>query len=355
MLWRQSPSGTTQCSGPGSNPDSVSNPFMKSPIRIAVTGAAGQIGYALLPRIASGSVFGADQPVILHLIEIPQGLKALGGVVMELDDCAFPLLKGVVATDNLDEGFKSVNWAILVGSVPRKAGMERKDLLGINGKIFTGQGQAIQANAASDVRVLVVGNPCNTNCLIAMNNAPEIPKNRWFAMTRLDENRAKFQLAKKAGVHVSDVSNLAIWGNHSSTQYPDYTNAKINGAPAASVISDEAWLQGEFIKTVQQRGAAIIEARGLSSAASAANAALDSITSIITPTKAGDWHSLCIPSDGSYGVEKGLIFGFPTRSDGNNVEIVQGLELDEFSKSKIAATEAELKEEREAVQDLIPA
>jgi malate dehydrogenase len=274
---------------------------------------------------------------------------------MELDDCAFPLLKDVVATDSLEEGFRAANWAILVGSVPRKAGMERKDLLGINGKIFTGQGQAIQANAASDVRVLVVGNPCNTNCLIAMSNAPDVPRNRWFAMTRLDENRAKFQLAKKAGTHVSDVSNLVIWGNHSSTQYPDFTHAKIGGKDAASVINDEAWLKGDFIKTVQQRGAAIIEARGLSSAASAANAAIDSITSIITPTKPGDWHSLCVPTDGSYGIEKGLIFGFPMRSDGTNVEIVQGLELDEFSKGKIAATEAELREEREAVQELIPA
>lgn len=329
-------------------------PTMKSPLRIAVTGAAGQIGYSLLPRIASGAVFGPDQPVILHLIEIPQGIKALGGVVMELDDCAFPLLKGVVATDDLQAGFAGVNWAILVGSVPRKAGMERKDLLGINGKIFTGQGQAIQANASSDVRILVVGNPCNTNCLIAMNNAPEIPRDRWFAMTRLDENRAKFQLAQKAGVHVSEVSNLAIWGNHSSTQYPDFTHAKIQGRVATDVIKDEAWLKGDFIKTVQSRGAAIIEARGLSSAASAANAAIDSITSIITPTAPGDWHSLCVPSDGSYGVEKGLIFGFPMRSDGKKVEIVQGLDIDAFSREKISATETELKEERDAVKELIP-
>lgn len=328
--------------------------YMKSPIRITITGAAGQIGYSLLPRIASGSVFGPDQPVILHLIEIPSGMKALGGVVMELDDCAFPLLKGVVATDQLDAGFEGANWAILVGSVPRKAGMERKELLGINGKIFTGQGRAIQSHAASDVRVLVVGNPCNTNCLIAMSNAPDVPKDRWFAMTRLDENRAKFQLARKAGVHVSEVSNLCIWGNHSSTQYPDFTHAKIKGQPATTVIKDKAWLEGDFIKTVQQRGAAIIEARGLSSAASAANAAIDSITSIIQPTKSGDWHSLCVPTDGSYGIEKGLIFGFPLRSDGNKTEIVQGLEIDDFSKQKIAVTEAELKEERAAVQELIP-
>ncbi len=328
---------------------------MKSPLRIAITGAAGQIGYSLLPRIASGAVFGPDQPVILHLLEIPAGLKALGGVVMELDDCAFPLLHGIVATDSLEEGFRGVNWSILVGSVPRKAGMERKDLLGINGKIFTGQGQAIQAHAASDVRVLVVGNPCNTNCLIAMSSAPDVPKNRWFAMTRLDENRAKSQLAMKAGVHVSDVSNLCIWGNHSSTQYPDFTHAKIKGQPAAEVINDDAWLQGDFIKTVQQRGAAIIEARGLSSAASAANAAIDSITSVITPTKAGDWHSLCVPSDGSYGIAPGLIFGFPMRSDGQQVEMVTDLELDAFSQEKIAATETELREEREAVSALLPA
>ncbi|HWZ95906.1 MAG TPA: malate dehydrogenase, partial [Opitutaceae bacterium] len=236
---------------------------MKSPIRVAITGAAGQIGYSLLFRIASGSMFGPDQPVILHLIEIEPALKALNGVVMELDDCAFPLLKGIVPTASLDEGFKGVNWALLVGSVPRKAGMERKDLLGINGKIFTGQGQAIARNAASDVRVLVVGNPCNTNCLIAMNNAKGIPADRWFAMTMLDQNRAKTQLAKKAGVDVTAVSNVAIWGNHSSTMYPDFANAKINGQPAPAVIKDDAWFRDAFIPTVQKRGAAILEARGL--------------------------------------------------------------------------------------------
>ena len=241
---------------------------MKAPIRVAVTGAAGQIGYSLLFRIASGQMLGPDQPVILHLIEIEPALPALEGVVMELDDCAFPLLKGVVATADLNEGFNGVNWAMLVGSVPRKQGMERKDLLGINGKIFTGQGQAIQNNAASDVRTLVVGNPCNTNCLIAMNNAPDVPADRWFAMTRLDENRAKTQLAQKAGVDITEVSNTIIWGNHSATQYPDFYNAKIGGKSAAEVINDEAWLQGEFISTVQQRGAAIIKARGASSAAS---------------------------------------------------------------------------------------
>src|SRR5580698_7257711 len=247
----------------------------QTPIRVAVTGAAGQIGYSLLFRIASGAMFGPDQPVILHLIEIEPALPALGGVVMELDDCAFPLLKGVVPTSSLEEGFKGVNWALLVGAVPRKQGMERKDLLGINGKIFTGQGNAIAKNAASDVRVLVVGNPCNTNALIAANNAPGVPKERFFAMTMLDENRAKSQLAKKASADITAVTNLAIWGNHSATMYPDFFNAKISGQPVTSVINDEAWLKGEFITTIQQRGAAIIKARGLSSAASAANAVVD--------------------------------------------------------------------------------
>src|SRR6202047_3027064 len=245
---------------------------MKSPIKVAITGAAGQIGYALVFRVASGAMFGPDQPVALHLIEIPAGFEALKGVVMELDDCAFPLLKNVVATTDLEEGFRGVNWALLVGSVPRKAGMERKDLLGINGKIFIGQGQAIAKNAAADVRILVIGNPCNTNCLIAMNNAREIPCDRWFAMTRLDENRAKAQLAHKAGVEVTRVTNMTIWGNHSATQYPDFYNAKIDNHPANEVIGDEKWLKEEFISSVQQRGAAVIKARGLSSAGSAANA-----------------------------------------------------------------------------------
>ncbi|MCI0541064.1 MAG: malate dehydrogenase, partial [Verrucomicrobiales bacterium] len=243
-----------------------------TPLRVAVTGAAGQIGYSLVFRIASGALFGPTQPVILHLIEIEPALPALQGVVMELDDCAFPLLKGVIPTANLDEGFRGVNWALLVGSVPRKQGMERKDLLGINGKIFIGQGQAIQRHAAPDVRIHVVGNPCNTNCLIAMNNAKDVPADRWFAMTRLDENRAKSQLARRAGADVTAVTNVAIWGNHSSTQFPDFSNARINGNPAVDAIKDEAWLKGEFITTVQQRGAAIIKARGASSAGSAANA-----------------------------------------------------------------------------------
>lgn len=325
-----------------------------TPIRIAVTGAAGQIGYALLFRIASGAMFGPNQPVILHLIEIEPALPALTGVVMELDDCAFPLLKGVVPTADLGEGFKGVNWALLVGSVPRKAGMERKDLLGINGKIFIGQGQAIQKNAASDVRVLVVGNPCNTNCLIAMNNAADVPKDRWFAMTRLDENRAKSQLARKAGVDVTAVSNMTIWGNHSATQYPDFYNAKIGGRSAADAIEDEAWLKGDFISTVQQRGAAIIKARGASSAGSAANAITDSVSSVVNPTRADDSHSLCICSDGSYGVDEGLISSFPVRSDGKTLEIVQGLPVNEYSRSKIDASINELREEKTMVGDLLP-
>ena len=329
---------------------------MKTPITVSITGAAGQIGYALLFRIASGFVFGPDQPVNLRLIEIEPGMAALTGVMMELDDCAFPLLHSVIGTSDLNEGFKGANWALLVGSVPRKAGMERNDLLGINGKIFTGQGKAIARNAAKDIRVLVVGNPCNTNCLIAMSNAEGVPKDRFFAMTRLDENRAKSQLAKKASVHQSNVTNLCIWGNHSATQYPDYTNAKINGRPVSDVISHVAWLKGDFISTVQQRGAAIIKARGASSAASAANAALDTVKSLITPTPAGDWHSVAVCSDGSYGIEKGIIASMPIRtiSDGK-WEVVQGLPIDAFSQEKIDDTIAELKEERDAVKHLIPA
>jgi len=322
-------------------------------IRVAVTGAAGQIGYALLFRIASGAMFGPDQPVALNLIEIPPALDALKGVVMELDDCAFPLLKDVVATTDLNEGFKDVNWALLVGSVPRKAGMERNDLLGINGKIFTGQGQAIANNAASDVRVLVVGNPCNTNCLIAMNNAKSIPSDRWYAMTMLDENRAKTQLAQKAGVDVTEVTNMTIWGNHSATQYPDFYSALIGGKSAAEVIADQAWFEDTFIPTVQKRGAAIIAARGASSAASAANGIVDSVRKITTATPAGDSFSMCICSDGSYGVPAGLISSFPVRSDGSKLEIVQGIELNEFSQSKLDATVAELEAEREAVKDLL--
>lgn len=326
---------------------------MSQPIRVAVSGAAGQIGYSLLFRIASGAMFGPDQKVALNLIEIEPAMKALEGVVMELDDCAFPLLDDIQATSSLDEGFTDVNWALLVGSVPRKAGMERGDLLGINGKIFTGQGKAISKNAAGDIRTLVVGNPCNTNCLIAMNAGSDIPAERWFAMTRLDENRAKSQLAQKAGVHVSEVSNMCIWGNHSATQYPDYTNAKISGVLAAEKISDEAWLRGEFISTVQKRGAAIIEARGLSSAASAANGVVDTVKSLTNPTPEGDWTSVCVCSDGSYGVDEGLISSFPIRTDGVKWEIVKDVTIDGFSREKIGVTVQELREEREAVSGLL--
>jgi malate dehydrogenase len=324
-----------------------------SPVRVAVTGAAGQIGYSLLFRIASGSMFGPNQPVMLHLIEIEPALPALLGVVMELDDCAFPLLKGVVATASLDEGFRGVNWALLVGSIPRKAGMERKDLLGINGKIFIGQGQAIQRNAAPDARVLVVGNPCNTNALIAMNHAPAIPRERFFAMTRLDENRAKSQLARKAGVDLTTVTQLAIWGNHSATQYPDFYNARIGGRPAPEVIPDEAWLKGEFITTVQQRGAAIIKARNSSSAASAANAVVDTVRSLLDPAPAGDWHSVALCSDSSYGVPAGLISSFPFRLESHKPKIVEAIELNAFSRARIDASLNELTEEREMVKELL--
>ncbi len=323
-------------------------------VKVAVTGAAGQIGYAALFRLASGSVFGMDTAVELQLLELEKALPALEGVKMELDDCAFPLLTNIVATSDPNVAFKDIDWGLLVGSVPRKAGMERNDLLRVNGGIFVGQGKALNENAGKDVRVLVVGNPCNTNCLIAMHNAPKIPRERWFAMTALDENRAKIQLAQKAGVAVSDVTNLTIWGNHSATQYPDFTNTKILGKPAQAVIDDDEWLKGDFIKTVQQRGSAIIKARGASSAASAANAALDTIMRITTPTTEGDWFSAAIPSDGSYGIPEGLIFSYPLRSSGNGVpEVVQGIELDEFSQEKIQATRSELEMEREAVKEML--
>ena len=326
---------------------------MNSPIRVAVTGAAGQIGYSLLFRIASGSMFGPDQPVALSLVEIPQAESALEGVIMELDDCAFPLLKDIRPALNPDEGFRDANWCLLVGSVPRKAGMERGDLLGINGKIFTGQGQAIQNGAASDARILVVGNPCNTNCMIAMNNAKDIPSDRWFAMTRLDENRAKTQLAQKAGVDVTAVSNMTIWGNHSATQYPDFYNAKINGQAATDLIADEFWLQDTFIPTVQKRGAAVIKARGSSSAASAANAIVDTVRSLTTPTPEGDWTSVCVPSDGSYGVEEELISSFPIRTNGSKAEIVQGVPLNEFGQSKLDATIEELRSEKVLIKEML--
>jgi len=326
---------------------------MESPVKVAVTGAAGQIGYSLLFRIASGQMFGPDQPIALHLIEIPPALGALEGVVMELHDCAFPLLQSILPTADLDEGFRDVNWALLVGSVPRKAGMERKDLLGINGKIFIGQGQAIEKNAAADVRILVVGNPCNTNCMIAMNNAKEIPRDRWFAMTRLDENRARAQLAHKAAVEITRVTNMAIWGNHSSTQYPDLYNARIDNRPATEVITDEKWLQGEFISRVQQRGAAIIKARGLSSAASAANAVIETVRFLTNDTAANDWHSVAVCSDGSYEVEKDLISSFPVRVRGGKWEIVQNVPVNEFSRGKIDQSIAELKEEKSLVAELL--
>ena len=326
---------------------------MTTPIKVAVTGAAGQIGYSLLFRIASGEMFGPEQPVSLSLIEIPPALGALEGVVMELHDCAFPLLHSIVATADLNEGFRDVNWSLLVGSVPRKAGMERGDLLGINGKIFIGQGQAIQKNAASDVRVLVIGNPCNTNSLIAMNNAKDIPRDRWFAMTRLDENRARAQLAQKAGVEITRVTNMTIWGNHSATQYPDFYNARIDHRPAHEVIADENWLKETFIPTVQQRGAAIIKARGLSSAGSAANAIVDSVRSLTRDTPGDDWHSVAVCSDGSYNVEEGLISSFPIRARAGKWEIVQGLPINAFSRDRIDKSVAELKEEKGLVGALL--
>jgi len=324
-----------------------------SPIHVTITGAAGQIGYQLLFRIASGQLLGADQPVVLRLLEIEPAMKSLEGVVMELDDCAFPLLAGVEATSDLATAFDGTSWALLVGSIPRKAGMERGDLLNVNGGIFKPQGQAIAANAASDVRVLVVGNPCNTNCLIAKENAPEIPADRWFAMTRLDQNRAETQLAKKAGKPVSTVRNLAIWGNHSATQFPDFAASTIDKQPTETVISDRAWLEGPFIETVQKRGAAIIEARGLSSAASAANAAIDTVVSLRTPTPDGDCVSVAVSSNGEYGVPEGLMFGYPIIADGTGSwAVAEGVEHDEFAQGRIAITTDELVGERDDVRSL---
>ncbi|MEX1098517.1 MAG: malate dehydrogenase [Planctomycetales bacterium] len=329
---------------------------MTAPIRVAVTGAAGQIGYALIFRLASGQVFGPDRPVVLHLIELPQAMGALDGVHMELEDCAFRTLAGVVKadSDHLEDGFRDCNFVLCVGSIPRKQGMERADLVRVNGPIFTSTGRAIQAAAANDVRVLVVGNPCNTNCLIAMSHAPEVARDRWHAMTRLDQNRAIGQLAQKAGRPVSSVKNMDIWGNHSNTQYPDFYHATIDGKPAAEVIEDEKWLQGPFIEGVQQRGAAVIKARGASSAASAANAALESLHCIAHATPKGATFSAAVCSDGSYGVDEGLISSFPLTSDGLSWKIVPGLEHNEFSRQKIAATVAELKQERDTVRDLLP-
>ena len=325
-----------------------------SPVHVAVTGAAGQIGYSLLFRIASGQLLGPDQPVVLRLLEIEQAMQALEGVVMELDDCAFPLLADIVATSSAPSAFDGVSYALLVGSVPRKAGMERKDLLGINGGIFKPQGEALNAHAASDVRVLVVGNPCNTNCLIARTNAPDIPAERFFSMVRLDENRAKSQLAHRAGTQVGEVTNLAVWGNHSSTQFPDAFHARISGRPATEVIDDRPWLEGEFLATVQQRGAAIISARGASSAASAASAAIDSLVSVRTATREGDWTSLAVVSHGEYGVPEGIQFGFPVRSDGGGGwSIVEGLEHDAFAREKLRLTTEELLAEKADVADLL--
>lgn len=321
-------------------------------VKVAVTGAAGQIGYALLFRIASGQMFGADTDVELQLLELEAALPALKGVAMELEDCAFPLLKNIVMSSDLNVAFKDANWVICVGSVPRKDGMERSDLLKINGGIFTAQGKAIAASAAKDVRVFVVGNPCNTNALIAMNSASGVPSDRFFAMTTLDENRAKTQLAQKAGAEVMNVKNMTIWGNHSATQYPDFFNAKIDGKTVTDVISDTEWLKGDFIKTVQQRGAAIIKARGASSAASAANAVVDGIRNLVTETPAGETYSMCLASNGEYGVDKGLIFSYPCRTEGGKVKVVEGIEHNEFGKQKFQATLEELRGERDAVKSL---
>jgi malate dehydrogenase len=326
---------------------------MKDPVRVAVTGAAGQIGYALLFRIASGQMLGDDQPVVLQLLEIPQAVGALEGVRMELDDCAFPLLAGVVCTDDADVAFEGAHYGLLVGAMPRKEGMERSDLLSANGAIFTAQGKAISGSAAGDVKILVVGNPANTNALIAMNNAPNTPGRQFTAMTRLDHNRAIAQLAGKAGVSVTDVTRMTIWGNHSSTQYPDVFHAEVAGKPAFEAAGgDRDWLENEYIPTVQQRGAAIIKARGLSSAASAANAAVDHMRSWALGTPEGDWVSMAVRSDGSYGVPEGLVSGFPCTCANGEYQIVQGLELDEFSRARLDASVAELVSERDAVADL---
>jgi malate dehydrogenase len=324
---------------------------MTTPVNVTVTGAAGQIGYALLFRIASGQMLGSDTPVRLRLLEIPQGVKAAEGVALELEDCAFPLLTGVDIFDHATAAFDGANIALLVGARPRTAGMERSDLLAANGGIFRPQGQAINAGAADDIRVLVVGNPANTNALIAASHAPDVPAGRFTAMTRLDHNRAHSQLANKAGVGLADVARVAIWGNHSATQYPDITHATIAGRPAPEVV-DRSWVEDDFIPTVAQRGAAIIEARGASSAASAANAAIDHVQSWVHGTPAGDWTSAGIVSDGSYGVPEGLISSFPVTSSGGRWTIVPGLEIDEFSRGRIDASVAELVDERDAVRAL---
>ena len=328
---------------------------MAGTVRVAVTGAAGQVAYAMLGRLASGEVFGPDTQVILHLLEITPALPALEGVAMELDDCSFSTLKDIVITDNAEKAFDGCNYALLVGSFPRKAGMERKELLDINGKIFVGQGKALAAKAAADVRILVVGNPCNTNCLVARSNGRSIPAERWTAMTRLDHNRARTALAKKAGVSNSDVTQMTIWGNHSNTQFPDFSNAKINGKPAEQIITDRKWLEETFVSTIQTRGAAVIKARGMSSAMSAANGALDHVKSMIRGTPANDWVSMAVVSQGEYGVPKDMVFGYPCTTDGKgNYKVVDGLKLDAFGQSKFQTTLQELLEEKDAVKDLIP-
>jgi malate dehydrogenase len=327
---------------------------MQQVVRVAVTGAAGQVAYAMLARLAVGDVFGKDKKVILHLLEIPQAMQALEGVVMELEDLGSPNLEGIVFTDDVNKAFDGVNWALLVGAFPRKQGMERKDLLATNGKIFVSQGQAIAKNAAKDVRVVVVGNPCNTNCLVAYRNGKEVPAERWTALTRLDHNRAVAALAKKAGGGNSDVTNVTIWGNHSNTQYPDFQHAKIKGKAATEVITDRKWLEETFIPQVQNRGAAIIKARGVSSAMSAANATLDHVKSLIAPTPAGDWTSAAVVSKGEYGVTHGLVFGYPCRNEQGQYKAVGGLQLDAFGKGKFDITHKELKDEYEAVKDLLP-
>ena len=323
-----------------------------TPVRVAVTGAAGQIGYSLVFRIANGAMLGPDQPVVLQLLEIPPAMGALDGVAMELDDCAFPLLAGLELSDDPGTAFNGANVALLVGSRPRSKGMERQDLLEANGAIFTGQGRSLNDHAADDLRVLVIGNPANTNCLIAMNSAPDVPDERFTAMMRLDHNRALTQVAQKLGTSVNDVSRMTIWGNHSATQYPDLVHCEVPGGTAAAVIDDQAWLEGDFIPTVQQRGAAIIEARGASSAASAANAAIDHVHDWMSGTPAGDWVSMGVTSDGSYGVPEGLLCGFPVTCADGAYEVVQGLEIDDFSRARIDASVAELASERDMVRDL---
>jgi malate dehydrogenase len=325
-----------------------------APIRIAVTGAGGQIGYALIFRIASGGLFGPDRPVALRLLEITPMLPALNGTLMEMDDCAFPLLADVQATDKAETAFEGADWVILVGGLPRKEGMSRADLIRANGPIFTGQGKAINDASGPDVRVWTVANPCNTNALIARSHAPKVPAERWYAMTRLDQNRAASQLAKKAGVPVGHVTNMTIWGNHSDTQYPDYKNARIAGKTAPEVITDRAWLTDTYIPTVAKRGAAVIKARGASSAASAANAAIDSVRSASSPTPANDWFSAGVVSDGSYGIPAGLIYSYPLRTrDGRSWEIVQGLPIDDDARKRLDASAQELIGERDAVKDLL--